>query len=81
VTLPGDTTSELVSHLKDSVVGNDDVQRLTALLRLWDRVKFAREPFTVPEAQRTEGAVETFVRARASEPAAAAAPAPTGQVA
>jgi hypothetical protein len=34
-------------------------------LRVWDRVKFAREPFTVEEAVKSEDAVEAQVRARA----------------
>jgi hypothetical protein len=68
--MPGDTTPELIAHVRGGGLANEDAQRLTALLRLWDRVKFARETLTVEEAQRTEGAVESFVRAR--EPAAAA---------
>ena len=77
--MPGDTTPELVAHLRGGGLANENVQRLTALLRLWDRVKFAREPLTVEEAQRTEGAVEAYVRAR--EPAAAAPAAEPGKVA
>jgi Domain of unknown function (DUF4381) len=61
---PGDTTPELVTHLRSAGLATEDLQRLTALLRVWDRVKFAREPFTVDEAVRSEGAVEAHVRAR-----------------
>jgi hypothetical protein len=66
---PGDTTPELVAHLRSAGLAPDDLQRLTALLRVWDRVKFAREPFTVGDATRSENAVEAHVRAR--EPASA----------
>ena len=69
---PGDTTPELIAHLRGAGLAPDDLQRLTALLRVWDRVKFAREPFTVDEAVRSENAVEAHVRAR--EPAAAGEP-------
>ena len=59
---PGDTTPELVAHLRGAGLPADDVQRLTALLRVWDRVKFARESMSVDEATRTEAAVESHVR-------------------
>jgi hypothetical protein len=59
---PGDTTPELVSHLGEAGLSSDDVRRLAALLRVWDRVKFAREPFTADEASRAESSVEAFVR-------------------
>jgi hypothetical protein len=65
---PGDTTPELVAHLRGAGLAADDLQRLTALLRVWDRVKFAREPFTVEEAVRSEDAVEAHVRARERAP-------------
>ncbi len=70
--MPGDSTPELVAHVRTGGLPNEDLQRLTALLRLWDRVKFAREPLTVEEAHRTEGAVEAFVRAKEAPPAATA---------
>jgi hypothetical protein len=60
-TRPGDTTPELVKHLGDAGLPAEDLKRLAGLLRAWDRVKFAREPFTVEEATRTEAAVEAFV--------------------
>jgi len=61
-TRPGDTTPELVRHLEQEGLSGEDVKRLAGLLRVWDRVKFAREPFTVDEAHRAESAVESFVR-------------------
>jgi hypothetical protein len=72
-TRPGDTTPELVRHLEQQGLSGEDLKRLAGLLRVWDRVKFAREPFTVDEAHRAESAVESFVRrgARATPEAAA----------
>jgi Domain of unknown function (DUF4381) len=61
-THPGDTTPELVRHLGEAGLSAEDVKRLAGLLRVWDRVKFAREPFTYDEAVRAEGAVEGYVR-------------------
>jgi hypothetical protein len=62
MTRPGDTTPELVSHLEAEGLSDEDVRRLAGLLRVWDRVKFAREPFTADEAHRAESSVEAFVR-------------------
>jgi hypothetical protein len=62
VARPGDSSPELVTHLKGAGLGADDLTRLSALLRLWDRVKFAREPFTLDEAVRAERAVEGYLR-------------------
>jgi len=61
-TQPGDTTPELVLHLREAGLEPDDLGRLSGLLRVWDRVKFAREPFTLDEAVRAERAVEMFLR-------------------
>ena len=61
-THPGDTTPELVRHLGEAGLSEEDVKRLAGLLRVWDRVKFAREPFTYDEAVRAETAVEGYVR-------------------
>lgn len=58
---PGDTSAELVERLRSGALGTDRLERLTALLALWDRVKFARAPLTVAEARRAEDAVEAFV--------------------
>ena len=72
-THPGHTTPELVRHLGEAGLSAGEVQRLAGLLRVWDRVKFAREPFTFDEAQRAEEAVESYVRraaGRSSEEAA-----------
>jgi hypothetical protein len=61
-TQPGDTTPELVLHLQEAGLEPDDLARLSGLLRVWDRVKFAREPFTLDEAIRAERAIEMFLR-------------------
>lgn len=62
VARPGDSSPELVAHLRNAGLSADDLTRLSALLRVWDRVKFAREPFTLDEALRAERAVEAYVR-------------------
>jgi hypothetical protein len=62
VTRPGDTTPELVRHLQQAGLDAEDQTRLAGLLRVWDRVKFAREPFTAEEALKAETAVESFLR-------------------
>ena len=72
-THPGDTTPELVRHLAEAGLSDEDQKRLAGLLRVWDRVKFARDPFTHDEAIRAESAVEAYVRraaGHASEEAA-----------
>jgi hypothetical protein len=61
---PGDTSGELVARLRSVGLPAEDVQRLEGLLGLWDRVKFARAPLSLPEAQRCEYAVEQLVRRR-----------------
>jgi len=65
ITRPGDTTPELIAHLKLSEIGDSEVARLSGLLRVWDRIKFARDPFTADEAHRAEDSVEAFVQASA----------------
>ncbi len=62
ITRPGDTTPELVAHLKTAGLDPEDLTRFSSLLRVWDRVKFAREPFTLEEAVRSERSIETFLR-------------------
>lgn len=62
---PGDTSGELLARLRGSRIAEADLQRLEALLALWDRVKFARAPLSVEEALRTEEAVESYVRREA----------------
>jgi hypothetical protein len=42
-----------------------DVARLDALLRVWDRIKFARAPGSLEQAGEAESAVEAWVRAHA----------------
>jgi len=61
ITRPGDTTPELVAHLQ-TAVEPEDLKRLAGLLRVWDRVKFALEPFTLEEAIRAERTTEAFLR-------------------
>jgi hypothetical protein len=46
----------------------DDLDQLSGLLGIWDRVKFARAPLTAAEAERAEGAVEAFLRRHAGVP-------------
>jgi hypothetical protein len=77
---PGDSTPELVRHLEQGGLSADDVKLLADLLRVWDRVKFAREPFTLEEAIRAERASESFIR-RTSTPAAPVAAASPSKVA
>ncbi len=61
-TRPGHTTPELVAHLQRAGVEPEDLTRLSGLLRVWDRVKFAREPLTLAEAVRAERTTEAFLR-------------------
>jgi hypothetical protein len=61
---PGFTTAELSRRLGDESVSADDAQVLLNLMRAWDRVKFARAPFTIDEARRSEEAVEAFLQRR-----------------
>jgi hypothetical protein len=61
---PGFTTSELGGRLSDESVPAADALVLVSLMRVWDRVKFARAPFTLAEARKSEEAVESFVRRR-----------------
>lgn len=63
---PGDTSPELLAHLRAAGLDEDDVRRLAELLGLWDRVKFARAPLDAAEAVRCEDAVEAFVRGAAA---------------
>ena len=69
VTMPGHTTPELVRSLSAAGLPAEDQKRLTGLLRVWDRVKFARAPLTLEEAVKSEQAVESFVRRPMVEPA------------
>ena len=62
---PGDTSGELIRHLESSSLDPEDVVRLAGMLRLWDRVKFARAPSSVDEATSAERAVEALVRRHA----------------
>ena len=63
-TRPGDTTPELLFHLQNAGLDPDDYGRLASLLRVWDRVKFARETSTAEDSVRAEQAVETMLRRR-----------------
>ncbi|MGH7742328.1 MAG: DUF4381 family protein, partial [Candidatus Eiseniibacteriota bacterium] len=62
---PGLTSDELVRWLSHQP-GRIDVARLEALLRVWDRIKFARAPGSSEQAADAEAAVETWVRAHVS---------------
>ena len=65
---PGDTTSELTRRFEHLPLSPEERLQLSELLRLWDRIKFAREPFTVAGAHAAEREVETFLRRRATPP-------------
>jgi hypothetical protein len=80
-TRPGDTTPEVVAHLAGTGFPGEDVRRVEDLLRLWDRVKFARAPSTVEEARSAEGAVEALVRRHAPPAPPTAAGSPAGRAA
>ena len=67
-TLPGDTSSELLVHLRAGAVLPDDLDQLSGLLGMWDRVKFARAPLSQGEAERAEEAVDSFLRRHAGLP-------------
>ena len=84
--LPGDTTPELLRHLEAAGFEAGLLAQLALLLRMWDQVKFAREPSTVAESTRAEQVIEEMAqrrlreRARAAAQAAGAAPpAPAGE--
>jgi hypothetical protein len=64
-TRPGDTTTELLRRLETATLPPEDLGLLVELLRAWDRVKFARVPSSVAEAQRAESVVESMLRRRA----------------
>jgi hypothetical protein len=61
---PGLTSGELVGWLSRNPT-RVDVARLDALLRVWDRIKFARAPGSLEQARDAEMAVEAWVRAHA----------------
>ena len=61
---PGLTSGELVSWLSRNTT-RVDVARLDELLRVWDRIKFARAPGSVEQSAEAEAAVEAWVRAHA----------------
>jgi hypothetical protein len=65
---PGDTTSELTRRFEHLPLSPDERERLSELLRLWDRIKFAREPVTVAAAHAAERDVEMFLRRRFAPP-------------
>ncbi len=59
---PGHTTPELVAALGRTRLGVDEVQQLDMLLRVWDRLKFARAASSVQESARFEDTVEALFR-------------------
>lgn len=60
-TRPGDTSPELVRHVAQAGRNPEDLARLAAILGVWDRVKFARQPFTLDEAALGEQTTESFL--------------------
>jgi hypothetical protein len=62
---PGDTTTELSARFEHMPMDGGERRMLIEQLQGWDRVKFAREPWTVAEAQGSETRVEAFIRRRA----------------
>jgi hypothetical protein len=59
---PGDTTPELLGHLEGAALRPADLERLGAVLRIWDQVKFARASSSIEEAKQGEQVVEELVR-------------------
>ncbi|HEY6867638.1 MAG TPA: hypothetical protein VI792_10285, partial [Candidatus Eisenbacteria bacterium] len=80
---PGDTTPELLRHLEAAGFEAGLLAQLALLLRLWDQVKFARQPSTAAEAARAEQVIEEMaqrrLRERAAAQAAGAAPPAAGE--
>ncbi len=66
---PGHTSSELMSALERTRLTDDHRKMLGALLRVWDRVKFARAPSNVEESMRAEELVEQLIRQLGRPPA------------
>ena len=70
---PGYTTGELIDHLESTAIDRGDLEGLAGLLRVWDRVKFARASSSSDDAVRSEQAVETVIRRALPAPTKAAA--------
>jgi len=62
VARPGHTTTELLLQLEGARMTPGALPRLEGLLRLWDRLKFARAASTVEEAHRAESEAEQLVK-------------------
>ena len=62
VARPGHTTTELLTELENARLTPGALPRLEVLLRMWDRVKFARAASTVEEAHRAEAEAAELVR-------------------
>lgn len=78
VSRPGDTTPELVERLATSGSGPEP-QRVGDVMRRWDAVKFAGARSDLGEAQKSETAVEQWIRQatpRGETPADSEPPAP-----
>lgn len=71
---PGDTTPELVARLARAPLPGAATGDLSALLRGWDLIKFARAATDAGEARGGETALERLIRAHHEARAAAAAP-------
>jgi hypothetical protein len=65
---PGFTTADLAAHMADEGVSEQDLRVLVNLMRVWDRVKFARAASTADEARTWEASVETFLIGRRRQP-------------
>jgi hypothetical protein len=59
---PGHTSDEFVAALERTRLSDDHRRILAALLRVWDRVKFARAGSSVEESVRAEETVEQMIR-------------------
>lgn len=71
---PGDSTPELLAHLRQAGFNAGELETMGALLRRWDAVKFAGAEATVSEARAAEGSVAGLV-GRLAPPAPEAPPA------
>lgn len=65
---PGDSTPELLAHLRDAGFTAAEVEALAPLLRHWDRIKYARAATTVDDARGAERAVDDLIGHAAPPP-------------
>jgi hypothetical protein len=76
---PGHTSDEFVAALERTRLSDDHRRILAALLRVWDRVKFARAGSSVEESVRAEETVEQMIRQVTTPVPTPEAPAGGGQ--